>query len=92
MLVTFAAHRIRHLCAHLTQAVERGVESNAVPVQQQSNTKNYYRGMEMNHKPTLAVIAAVLFLSSTQSRHSKTCREMALREQGVAPGVHSGNV
>jgi phosphatidylserine/phosphatidylglycerophosphate/cardiolipin synthase-like enzyme len=26
MLVTFAAHRVRHLCAHLTQAVERGVE------------------------------------------------------------------
>ena len=26
VLVTFAAHRVRHLCAHLTQAVERGVE------------------------------------------------------------------
>ncbi len=26
VLVTFAAHRVRHLCAHLTQAVDRGVE------------------------------------------------------------------
>jgi phosphatidylserine/phosphatidylglycerophosphate/cardiolipin synthase-like enzyme len=26
ILVTFAAHRVRHLCAHLTQAVERGVD------------------------------------------------------------------
>ena len=26
LLVTFAAHRVRHLCDHLTQAVERGVE------------------------------------------------------------------
>lgn len=26
VLVTFAAHRVRHLCAHLTQAVERGIE------------------------------------------------------------------
>ena len=26
VLVTFAAHRVRHLCEHLTQAVERGVE------------------------------------------------------------------
>jgi phosphatidylserine/phosphatidylglycerophosphate/cardiolipin synthase-like enzyme len=26
VLVTFAAHRVRHLCAHLTQAVERGVQ------------------------------------------------------------------
>jgi cardiolipin synthase A/B len=26
VLVTFAAHRVRHLCAHLTQAVERGVD------------------------------------------------------------------
>lgn len=26
LLVTFAAHRVRHLCAHLTQAVQRGVE------------------------------------------------------------------
>jgi len=26
VLVTFAAHRVRHLWAHLTQAVERGVE------------------------------------------------------------------
>ena len=26
VLVTFAAHRVRHLCAHLTRAVERGVD------------------------------------------------------------------
>ena len=26
VLVTFAAHRVRHLCSHLTQAVNRGVE------------------------------------------------------------------
>ena len=26
VLVTFAAHRVPHLCAHLTQAVQRGVE------------------------------------------------------------------
>ena len=26
VLVTFAAHRVRHLCSHLTQAVQRGVE------------------------------------------------------------------
>lgn len=26
VLVTFAAHRVRHLCDHLTQAVQRGVE------------------------------------------------------------------
>ena len=26
VLVTFAAHRVRHLCDHLTQAVKRGVE------------------------------------------------------------------
>ena len=26
LLVTFAAHRVRHLCAHLTQAVQRGVK------------------------------------------------------------------
>jgi hypothetical protein len=26
VLVTFAAHRVRHLCAHLTQPVDRGVE------------------------------------------------------------------
>lgn len=26
VLVTFAAHRVRHLCDHLTQAVDRGVE------------------------------------------------------------------
>ena len=26
ILVTFAAHRVRHLCAHLIQAVDRGVE------------------------------------------------------------------
>ena len=26
VLVTFAAHRVRHLCTHLTQAVNRGVE------------------------------------------------------------------
>lgn len=26
VLVTFAAHRVRHLCAHLTEAVNRGVE------------------------------------------------------------------
>lgn len=26
LLVTFAAHRVRHLCDHLTQAVKRGVE------------------------------------------------------------------
>src|SRR6266850_473795 len=26
VLVTFAAHRVRHLCAHLTQAVQRGVD------------------------------------------------------------------
>ncbi len=26
VLVTFAAHRVPHLCAHLAQAVERGVE------------------------------------------------------------------
>ena len=26
VLVTFAAHRIRHLCTHLMQAVERGIE------------------------------------------------------------------
>ena len=26
VLVTFAAHRVRHLCAHLTQAVGRGVD------------------------------------------------------------------
>jgi cardiolipin synthase A/B len=26
VLVTFAAHRLRHLCAHLTRAVDRGVE------------------------------------------------------------------
>jgi cardiolipin synthase len=26
VLVTFAAHRVRHLCTHLTQAVDRGVE------------------------------------------------------------------
>jgi phosphatidylserine/phosphatidylglycerophosphate/cardiolipin synthase-like enzyme len=30
MLVTFAAHRVRHLCAHLTQAVERGVDLNLI--------------------------------------------------------------
>src|SRR5207302_1228613 len=26
LLVTFAAHRVRHLCARLTLAIERGVE------------------------------------------------------------------
>jgi cardiolipin synthase A/B len=26
VLVTFAAHRVRHLCDHLTQAVDRGVQ------------------------------------------------------------------
>ncbi len=26
VLVTFAAHRVRHLCAHLTQAVNRGID------------------------------------------------------------------
>jgi hypothetical protein len=26
VLVTFAAHRVPHLCAHLTRAVDRGVE------------------------------------------------------------------
>jgi phosphatidylserine/phosphatidylglycerophosphate/cardiolipin synthase-like enzyme len=26
ILVTFAAHRVRHLCAHLTEALKRGVE------------------------------------------------------------------
>ncbi len=30
VLVTFAAHRVRHLCAHLTQAVERGVDLDLI--------------------------------------------------------------
>ncbi len=30
VLVTFAAHRVQHLCDHLTQAVRRGVERTLI--------------------------------------------------------------
>jgi hypothetical protein len=55
LLVTFAAHRVRHLCALLTLAVERGVFAG--PVQMIS-----VNGMLSPTKQSTAIMAAAISL------------------------------
>ena len=58
VLVTFAAHRVRHLCAHLTQAVERGVELNLI-VESEGESEGQL---------TLGAIAAFKGVPTTRTR------------------------